>query len=267
MRRLNKILLLITIIVSITMCSDSATESEPENNNNYQDALMSLFPLKIGNSYTYKVDTLNKSNNSFENIGVRYMDVENNILEDHYQSFICSQNYILKNSSKQNISNIRFTDNSIEYFIDSTGASSFASDSIDFEVTISMDETAKMVHYPYGEYEEWVVFKAFAHFAGTKFNVFSITGRYEGTETLDIPELNSSITTEKFIYNGELNIPDINNPFIKNLKTYEAHIWLSPEYGIVKLEGFAMFISPLTGSRFNIADSNKVFRHTLVEAK
>ena len=32
--------------------------------------------------------------------------------------------------------------------------------------------------------------------------------------------------------------------------------------GIMKLEGFSLFNSPLTGTHFNISDSNKNFRHT-----
>ncbi len=268
---MKKILHLFTILyltILLINCSDSVNESEPVNNIvDQKGELTKLFPLEVGNSYTYSVDTLNNNANIFENIGKRIMNIENKLIEGESDHFICSENYELFNLSERKQSIIIFTKNSIEFFVDSSGVSSFISDSIKFDVTIKLDERAVLVQYPYAENEKWAVFNAYANFAGAKIKIFSIMGEYSGSENLKLTNFGSEIETEKFTYKGELNLPDIKNPFVSYLQTYIAHAWISPEHGIVKLEGFAMFTSPLTGMHFNISDSNKVYRHTLISTQ
>lgn len=264
MKKNNHNIFILLLIVFLINCSDKINEPMEEEITDFRESLHQLLSLEIGREYNYNVDTLNRSTQLFNKIGQRLMKVENITTENGDEFIDCSQYYTLGDSIVEKKTKIIFTNNSIQYFVDSSGISSFLSDSIDFDISVSLDETAKLVQYPYIDEESWNVFNAYAHFAGSKFKVFSITGKYEGNEKINIPNLNEDIITEKFKYNGELNLPNINNPLVSNLHSYVAYVWISPDYGIVKLEGFSLFISPLTGDHFNISDSSKVFRHTLI---
>ncbi|MCP5062514.1 MAG: hypothetical protein GY936_08630 [Ignavibacteriae bacterium] len=100
-------------------------------------------------------------------------------------------------------------------------------------------------------------------FGTFNFNTYEIIGEYVGTETIEIRGFENSFETEKFEYNITINIPNMDNVFISNIQEYGATVWFSPGVGLVKMEGCALFIDPIAGISLNIADSNKVIRHSL----
>lgn len=251
-------------IILFINCSDKISEPQVDEKIDYKSELHKLLSLEIGNEFNYNIDSLNKQTNSYEKIGERLMTVMSNTTDNDEDFVECTQDYSFSDSTANKKTRILFTNNSIQYFVDTSGISSFLSDSINFDISVSLDETAKLVEYPYAGGQSWNVFNAFAYFGGAKFNVFSISGKYIGSEQINFSNSSQLVNTEKFQYNGELNVPNIDNPFVSNLHSYIAYAWISPDYGIVKLEGFSLFISPLTGDHFNISDSSKVFRHTLV---
>jgi len=149
-----------------------------------------------------------------------------------------------------------------DFFYDSTGVSDLIPDSV--EVALLLDETFKVIQFPYLDGNEWTVFKAGVNFGTFKFTIFSITGKYVGKEDLQLSGNSKTISAERFDYKIILNMPDLNNPFVSNDQTYSASIWFSPEVGLAKIEGSGMFINPISGQFFDIADSNKVMRHSLI---
>lgn len=264
MKSFIRLLVTLGLVISFWQCSESINQSEPENeideNVNYSNELKNLFPAEIGDSFNYLVDTLNLQNNSFENIGSRILSVSEK--ESISNVYICSEKYEIFNSILQSQSKFRINENYIEFFYDSNGVANVIPDSLDIKLTF--DESFKLVEYPYEKGKKWSTFKGVANFGTFKFEIFSITGQYLGSEAIQLEGFESVSNTEKFKYEITLNIPDISNPFISNIQQYSTTLWFLPEEGIVKLEGCGMFLNTITGRNFNIEDSNKVIRHTLV---
>lgn len=259
-------LVLIAIVLIISSCNESINESDPENKieeeTNYSTELNSLFPAEVGDSFDYFVDTLNFQSNKFENIGSRKVYVQEK--ETTSNIYFCSEQYEILNSIFQSQSKFRINENSIEFFYDSTGVTDLIPDSVDFEIQLIFDESFNLVQYPLEKDKKWSAFKAGANFGTFKFTLFSITGEYLGSEVIQLDGFESTTNTEKFKYVIDLSIPDLNNPFISNNQQYSATVWFSPDIGMVKLEGSGMFVNTITGRSFDIADSNKVIRHSLI---
>ena len=257
---LNFVMILLMFAVG---CTDSVNETEPieeEQLTDYSSELEKLFPVKLGDSFNYSVDTLNLQSNNFENIGSRVVNVKEK--EPSSNVYLCLEQYEIINSIIESQSKFRINENTIEFFYDSTGLAELIPDSIDIELTI--EESFKLVEYPYEKEKKWSAFKAGANYGTFKFQIFSITGEYLGSETIQLEGFESVSETEKFEYEISLNIPDISNPFVSNIQKYSATMWFSPEVGIVQIEGCEMIVNPITGRSVDVSDSNKVIRHSLI---
>ncbi len=257
--------LLLIILMLAVSCTESVNESEPIDDEeqlvDYSSELEKLFPVKIGDSFNYLVDTLNLQSKTYDNIGSREVNVQEK--EATSNVYLCLEQYDILSSVFQSQSKFRINENSIEFFYDSTGVTDLIPDSIDIKLTI--DKSFKLVEYPYEKEKKWSVFKAGADFGAFKFAVFSITGEYLESEDIQLTSFESTVNAEKIKFLIDINLPDISNPFISNIQHYSATVWFSPEIGLVKLEGCAMFVNPITGRNFDIADSNKVIRHSLIK--
>jgi hypothetical protein len=260
-------LLVIAILTSVFIinCSESdSSGTDPEEVKNYSEELSKFFPITVGNALTYSVDTLNLSSNNYDNIGTRQFVVNSKKLENDYDYFVCAENYNLIQQTIQSLSKFRITENSLDFLADTSGVSALIPDSINMEIVLQLDDAYKLVEYPYADKHEWVVYKGSANFGTFKFQIFSIVGSYVGTESVELTNINKTVSSEKFNYHITLNVPNISNPLVSNIQEYDAYVWFSPEYGVVKLTGSALFVNPITGNKFNDADSNKIYRHTLV---
>ncbi|MCB0731649.1 MAG: hypothetical protein KDC88_11505 [Ignavibacteriae bacterium] len=267
---MSKIKLLISlIIISLVLinCADSnSTTNEPEDINDYSDNISEFFPVNVGNSFKYNVDTLNSSTSNYENLGTRQVTVSNHGTESNYDYFLCDEAYNLKESIFSSFSKFKITENSLEFYADTAGINSLIPDSLDMEISLNLDETFLLVSYPFENAGEWTAYKGSINFGAFKLNIITALGQYVGKEAVQLSELSKTVNAEKFKYSISINFPDINNPLSSNFKNYEAYVWFSQEYGVVKLEGCALFINPITGNKFNESDSNKVIRHTLISA-
>ncbi|MCW8849666.1 MAG: hypothetical protein OQJ81_06765 [Melioribacteraceae bacterium] len=263
-KHLKLFLLLIIILIG---CNESVTEPEidpgEKNSVDYTSDLRMFFPTDIGDKFIFSVDTLNVLTNSFENIGTRLVSVDNMGIGEELNFFICNETHTIFDNMINSQSKFTITDNSIDFFADSSGVAELIPDSIEIDIKLIFDNAFKLVQYPYNDKEEFKVFNAAANLGALKFNVFSIVGKYYGSELIYLENNESGLESEKFIYTISVNIPDLANPFAAKIQIYNASIWFVPAIGIVKIEGSNLFVSPITGGKFEIADSNKVVRHVL----
>lgn len=264
----KKYLITFIMLIFIISCGENDSSStEPEEINvDYSEEIAKIFPVNIGNEFQYSVDTLNHNSNNYESIGSRLLSIDNKVSDSELGYYVCSENYELNGKIIQAQSKFKFTENSIEFYSDTTGVSELVPDSLRSDVMLEMTETFKIVNFPYTNKEEWPAYKGTANFGGLKYNIFTVTGMYVDSETLQLDAFQSPLETEKFKYLVSLNIPDIKNPFLSNIQEYVVNIWFSPEVGIVKLEGCGLLIKPMTGGYFNLADSNSVVRHVLTSS-
>jgi hypothetical protein len=245
-------------------CSESDSVTEPEKEKNYTEEISEFFPVNVGDSFLYNVDTLNQTTNEYNNIGSRLTNVYK-VEEVSGQSlFICNEDFNILGNKILAKSKFQLTSNSLEFFVDTTGVSALIPDSIEIEIELALDETFKVLEFPLVKNQTWNVFSGSANFGTFKFKVFEIYGEYITSETLQLDGSNNSLETEKIKYSVSINIPDIANPFVSKIQEYEAYVWFSPGFGVVKIEGCQLFIDPMTGNGFDIAGSNKVVRHSLV---
>jgi len=202
---MNKlVLLLLTIILLFTMICCTESESSPVENGetvNYQEELEKLFPLNINDSLTYSVDTLNLVTKNYEHAGTRTVTVDGKTLDGTYYNYIFNESYDLASLIFGSESRSRITENTLEFYADTSGTSQLIPDSLDIEITLTNDEFIKLISYPYNDEAEWQVYNVAVNFGTFVFKVFLVTGKYVGSEELVIPGFDNNIQTEKFKYN------------------------------------------------------------------
>ncbi len=262
-----KYLIQISLIVLITLigCNETKTVTEPEEAPDYSKEISEFFPANIGDSYTYSVDTLNQETGKFYTIGSRKVEVnkvENNADKNLY---LCNEDYTIFGKNILTNSKFQITPTTLEFIADTNGVSALIPDSIEIEIKLMLDESFKLVEFPLTKNKEWKVFQGSANFGTFKFNIFDVKGEYIESEVLKTNTLGKEFNTEKFKYTININIPDIANPFLSNIQKYEAYVWFAPGFGVVKIEGSRIFVDPITGNGFDIADTNRIIRHTLTE--
>lgn len=262
------LILFVLLVCVIVACNETVNEpeinQEKKTNVDYTSDLRTFFPTDIGDQFSFNVDTLNTQTKNFESIGTRIVSVDKMGSGEESNFFICGETHSIFNNTDISQSKFSITENSIDFFADSSGVSALIPDSIEIEIKLVFDKVFKLVQFPFLDKKEYNVFNAGANFGTFKFSIFTITGKYSGDEIISLDGFESGIETEKFQYSVSINIPDISNPFASNIQIYNANAWFAPTIGIVKLEGSKMFVNPITGGRFDIADSNKVVRHTLI---
>ena len=260
--------LFLMLIIVLVGCNESATEPEVDPGEketvDYSTDARTFFSTDIGDIFSYNVDTMNTKTKNFESIGTRLVNVDNMGSEEESNIYICNETHNIFNNAYNSQSKFSITENSIDFFVDTSGVYDLIPDSVEIEIKLVFDKVFKLVEFPYLDKNEFQVFNAGANFGTFKFNVISIVGQYAGSDLVYLDGFESGINSEKFQYNLSINIPDISNPFASNVQVYKANVWFAPTIGIVKLEGSKMFVNPITGGRFDIADSNKVVRHTLL---
>ncbi|MBK8943981.1 MAG: hypothetical protein IPM32_01805 [Ignavibacteriae bacterium] len=258
MKLINKIIFAVILSLLIS-CSDNSTNTtDPETNNNAEE-ISKFFPIEIGKSFIYKVDTLDNNSENYVEIGQRTLHVDK--IESDY--FVCSEIYnFLHGINLQ--TKIKVTDNSVEIFSDTTGTSDLIPDSLGITVKLELDEVFKVLDFPLVQNKEWEVYKAYAVMGTARFKVFALTAKYLGEENILLNNKSEQVPSIKIEYTVTINIPDMNNLLNSKIQNYKANVWLSENLGIVKLEGCALFVNSITGNNFDMSDSNKTIKHTLV---
>lgn len=264
-----KLLLAVLIMGLIVACSeDDKSSTGPEDVEvNNSAKIAELFPVNVGSTFTYNMDELNPSTGNYETIGSRTMSVNNKETDAETNYFYCSEAHNISSGISTLSSKFVITNNTLEIYQDTAGVSVLIPDSLKAMVQLQLSESFKLINYPYEDGNEWLAYKGEAKFGTINFKVYSILGKYVGTENVMVPKYENGIETEKFKYTISINIPDLNNPFVSNIQEYVVHLWMAKNVGIVKIEGYAVLINTLSGGSFNLSDSNKVFRHSLVNVQ
>ncbi len=252
-------LLAVTLIIS---CGESESVTKPVEEKDYSEEVLKFFPVKVGDSFNYSIDTLDNNSGHYSNIGTRQLNVFQEEKVGDKNDVVCKEEYNVLGKDYLTESKFYLTSNSIEFTVDTSGVSALIPDSL--EINLVLDESFLVVKFPLVKNEEWTVFRGSANFGTFKFNVFEIYGEYLESETLQLDGSETNLETEKFKYTLNLNIPDIENPFISEVRKFNTYVWFAPGYGIAKVEGSLLFINPITGNGLDIADTNRVVRHTLV---
>ncbi|MCB0744492.1 MAG: hypothetical protein H6613_10340 [Ignavibacteriales bacterium] len=255
----NNLLALIISAILILNCSDkTSTPTVPEEPNNSAE-IAKLFPAEVGKSFVYNVDSYDKTNASYVNLGTRTMSIDR--AEADY--YVCSEIYdYLQNANL--LSKVKLSENTVEFYSDNEGASQLIPDSLAGQVQLELDETFKVLQLPLEANSTWDVYNGKAVFGTFKFNVFGLKAKYIGSESVVLGNASEAISAERIEYTISINIPDMANLFANNLQTYSANVWFAEDFGVVKVEGCALFVNPITGNNFDMSDSNKVIRHTLI---
>ena len=264
MKTLTKLLFSGILILTFFACNEEKTVTEPEEAANYSKEIKEFFPANIGDSFEYSVDTLDQISGEFKNVGSRATKVLKLETTSGNNTFLCNEDYSILGKQFQKESKFKITSHSLEFYADTNGVSALIPDSIEVEIKLVLDESFKIVEFPLVKGKEWKVYNGSANFGTFKFSILDVVGQYIDSETLNINGLSKEVQTEKFKYTISLNIPDIQNPFLSDIQNYEAVVWFAPGRGVVKIEGCKLFINPITGNGFDVADSNKIVRHTLV---
>jgi hypothetical protein len=254
----NSLFSIIMITFLFIYCSDKSSNPTDPEVTNYSAEIQKLYPLEVGKSFTYNVDSLDESTSTYVNIGKRTMQI-NNFVSDYY---LCSQIYDYINSNLQ--SKIQITENSLEFMVDSSGISEMIPDSLKSLVTLELGSSFKVLEFPLNVNTTWDVYKTSVSFGTLKFNVFSVSAKYLGEENFVLSNSAQTVTSEKVQYTIKINIPNMANYLNSVSQTYISNVWFAENYGIVKIEGSSLFVNPITGNSFSMADSSQVIRQTLL---
>ncbi len=162
MKTKNWLLFSVITISLFFGCSESDSSTEPEEVKSYTEEISDFFPVNVGDSFLYNVDTLNQTTNEYKNIGSRLTNVykvEEVLGESH---FICNEDFNFSGNKILAESKFQLTSNSLEFFADSTGVSALIPDSIEIEIDLILEESFKIIEFPLVKNQEWKVFRGAA---------------------------------------------------------------------------------------------------------
>lgn len=255
----------ILLLLFFVHCSDSVNESNPEEENeNYSEELSKYFPTSFGTSLSYSVDTLDQTKNIYKNIGKRSFSVDSKKYFKDIEYFVCNQIYNFEKYDLERSLKFRIGENSILVFTDTCQISESIPDSLSGKLSIFIEPEINLLQFPLEKKKPWHVIEANVDFGSFKFNILDISAEYIGNEILTFDNYSESLYADRIRYRLDVNIPELANPFLSEISTYNADVWFVPGMGIVKLEGCSLFINPVTGQHIDFSDSNKVSRHTLI---
>jgi hypothetical protein len=215
------------------------------------------FPNGDGSRYIYSVvktesgDTLSVGTRSTEYSGT---SVKNG---NTYQVQIDSINIV--GASDISLSYFRKTNDTLYYFLDTTGLSAVIPDSL--KNYVYLDREMKILFFPVTENKSWSVFRVSAVYLIFNIPLLTVECSYDGTEAVTL-NLNSGDVTEnavKLKYTMTLSIP---NTLSKS--TFTAYSWLVEGIGIVKWQGSATILSAFTGGGVNLSDTTSVITQSLI---
>ncbi len=242
--------LIIILGLFISACNkDNSTNPPVQNNTGY-------FPNGDGTTYTYSV--AKTDSNGTQNTGTRNTEYSGTQIKNGttYQVQIDSIN--ISGVSSMSLSYFRKTNDSLYYFLDTTGLSASIPDSL--RNNISLDAEMKVLSFPVEENKTWSVFKLSISYLIFNLPVLTVDGAYDGTESV-ILHLNSGDTNKDAVrlkYTLSLEIPG--SPTTE----YSAFAWLVDGIGIIKWQGNAAILGAFTGGEIDLSDTTSVVTQSLI---
>ena len=245
------LVLIISTALLISACKKNNVTNPPVP----QDT--GYFPNGDGTRYVYSIEktdsggTLSAGTRSTEYSGT---SVKNG---NTYQVQIDSIN--IAGAVDISLSYFRKTNDTLYYFLDTTGLSAVIPDSL--RNNIAWDREMKMLSFPVTENKSWSVFRVSVVYLIFNIPVLTVESSYDGTEAVTL-NLNSGDVTEnavKLKYTMTLSIPNT-----LSTSTFTAYSWLVEGIGIVKWQGNATILSAFTGGGVNLADTTSVITQSLI---
>lgn len=256
----NKIIPLLIII--FIGCSDN-NSVDPEETTDLSSKLLKLFPYSSDSKYEFSIDTLN-IDNSFSRIGTRISEFDSEVNVGEHNIFKCNQVYNYGSAELLFQSRFRSADNSIRLLTDSSRIYELFPDSLRNIIKILVDEEGILIQLPLEKEKRWPVAKAYVDYQSFIFNTVDVEAEYLGSETLLLDAFNKEIVAEKIKYKLDVNIPNIENPFLAQTVTYFAEFWFAEDYGIIKMEGCSFMLNLVGGYPMDFEDLDQISRQTLI---
>lgn len=229
-----------------------------------KDDLTALLPYEIGNVYRFNVDTLNATTNKYENSGTRKTGVKNKTKVDDYYNIVCEETYLTNGFSQNYNTKFKVSKDEISYYADTVAIKDLIPDSLKSQFSLEVSNMFNLLNKDYTNSNKWDVYKVAVNTLFGNYNVLIIKGNYLGEENVQLSDLNKTVSAKKIEYSLELNIPNPSNFLQSKTKSSKAYAWFTKEYGIIKLEGSALLVNPVSGHLFTPADSVRTLRHTLI---
>ncbi len=246
---LSGFIIIMILGLLVSACNkDNSTNPPVQNYTGY-------FPDGDGTTYTYsiaKTDSSGTQTTGTRNTEYSGTEVKNGTT---YQVQIDSLN--ISGLSSVSLSYFRKTNDSLYYFLDTTGLSSFIPDSL--RNNISLDKEMKVLSFPVNENKTWSVFQLSVKYLIFNLNVLTVDGAYDGTENITL-NLNSGDTNKDAVrlkYTLSIKVPG--GPTTE----YNAFAWLVDGIGIMKWQGNAAILDAFAGGGIDLSDTTSVITQNL----
>ena len=244
-------IIIILLALLVNACNkDNSTNPPVQNNTGY-------FPNGEGSTYTYSVQKTDSSGT--QTAGTRSTDYSGTEIKNGttYQVQIDSLN--ISGAGEVSLSYFRKTNDSVFYFLDTTGLSAAIPDSL--RSNISLDNEMKIISFPVTENHSWSVFKLSIVYLIFNVPVLNVSAAYDGTESVTL-HLNSGDVTKDAVrikYTLGLTLPNT-----LTTTNYEAYAWLVDGIGIVKWQGNGTILNAFTGGGVDLSDTTSVITQSLI---
>lgn len=241
------IIMILSLLVSA--CNkDNSTNPPVQNYTGY-------FPDGDGTTYTYSI--AKTDSNGTQTTGTRSTEYSGTEVKNGTTYQVQIDSFNISGLSSVSLSYFRKTNDSLYYFLDTTGLSSSIPDTL--QNNISLDKEMKVLSFPVNENKTWSVFQLSIKYAIFNLNVLTVDGAYDGTENITL-NLNSGDTNKDAVrlkYTLSINVPG--GPTTE----YNAFAWLVDGIGIVKWQGNAAILDAFAGGGIDLSDTTSVITQNL----
>ncbi len=252
MKRITGCLVLIILsALLITSCSKNSITDPPVTKDK------GYFPNGDGSRYIYSVVKTDSGGNL--SVGTRSTEYSGTSVKNGNTYQVQTDSINIAGAVDISLSYFRKTNDTLYYFLDTTGLSSAVPDSL--RNNIALDREMKILSFSVDENKSWSVFRVSVVYLIFNIPVLTVESSYDGTEAVTL-NLNSGDVTENVVklkYTMTLSIPNT-----LSTSTFTAYAWLVEGIGIVKWQGNATILSAFTGGGVNLSDTTSVITQSLI---
>lgn len=248
-------LMLLITFYSCSKKDDNPTSPQPVGN------ISAFYPGKTGSSFSYNTSINNVS------AGSRIVTIGGTTIIKG-NTYTIQKNFAqFGTDTSTAITYFRTTGDSLMFYVDTTGLSSFIPASVRGSLIIKAPTEAKVLRVPLSSGSNWSAYSLNVAFPPlVSLDVIQLTAAFAGSEniTLNLTSGTQTIAAQKVQYQMKLSFPDstFNLSNIQN-RFYNATAWFVEGIGLARLEGNAAALQALTRSNITLADTSKTALETL----
>lgn len=243
------LILILALLINACNKDNNSTNPPVQNDTDY-------FPNNDGTKYTYSVEKTDSG--GAQTAGIRNSEYSGTVVKDgnSYQVQIDSLN--ISGINQISLSYFRKTDDTLFYFLDTTGLSASIPDSL--RDLIILDHEMKVLSFPVTENKSWSVFKLSITYLIFTLPVLTVDASYDGTESVTLHLTSGDVSKDavKIKYTLTLSVPNVSST------TYTAYAWLVDGIGIVKWQGNGTILNAFTGGGVDLSDTTSVITQSLI---